>query len=214
MPDQCPPSAGALCSALAAEFETAGLAKQADALISALADSEVATSPAPRPAPVDRPARVAATHLRPALRSARTFRAGPLAEILAPLVDRLVWTQTPAYVRSPPHAGFLDRYAHATVLGSSADTLLVDESQTAAVGVLLLAPDTLYPHHRHPADEVYLPLTAAQWSSGHDDPFAALAPGRPLHHAPLQPHAVRTGHKRLLALYLWTGDTTTPARLC
>ena len=100
------------------------------------------------------------------------------------------------------------------MLGSSADALLVDESQTAAVGVLLLAPDNVYPHHRHPADEVYLPLTVAQWSSGQDEPFTALEPGRPLHHEPLQPHAVRTADERLLALYLWTGDTTTPARLC
>lgn len=120
-----------------------------------------------------------------------------------------------ANVQSPPHERFLERYAHATILGSQpSSAILVDESRTAAVGVLLLGPNNQYPHHQHYADEVYVPLTHARWSSGRREPYVDLPPGSTLHHQSLQPHSVHTDDTSLLTLYLWTGDTTTSAWLC
>ena len=139
----------------------------------------------------------------------------PLPRTVEELVDRLRWRQTAAYVAAPPHADFLGRYAHATVLGSpTSSPVLVDPTRTAAVGVLLLGSPNYYPPHHHPADEIYLPLTGGEWSSGPGAPFVARAPGDLLHHRPHQVHAVRTTSTALLALYLWTGDTMTSARLC
>jgi hypothetical protein len=90
----------------------------------------------------------------------------------------------------------------------------VDPTHTAALGILLLGPGTHYPHHRHPADEVYLPVTEARWSSGLDEPYRPLEPGQPKHHRSRQAHAVRAGARPLLTIYLWTGDTLTSAQLC
>jgi Dimethlysulfonioproprionate lyase len=78
--------------------------------------------------------------------------------------------------------------------------------------VLLLAPHTHYPRHRHPATELYLPLTFAQWWRG-DGPWRDEAPGAVIHHAGNVPHATRSGDEALLAVYLWTGDLATHARI-
>ena len=154
----------------------------------------------------------AEVYLSAALEDVEAGGARGLAAPLALLRDCLHWTQTAARVAAPPHDRFLERYAHATILGSP-PAVRVDPTRTAALGVLLLGPEKHYPHHHHPADEIYIPLTVATWSSGLHAPYRDLRPGRPLHHRPHQPHAIRIGHRPLLSIYLWTGDTTTPAQL-
>lgn len=230
---------GRLCRDLAAVVRSAGLDAQALAVETALA----AATPPARPSVADTSAgasaagvssarapltrapsadpvavaaeRVAAAYLPGALDSARSGAAQRLGEVFGELSAELRWTQTAAYVAAPPHEEFLGRYAHAPLLGpATAAPPLVDPTGTAVVGVLLLGPGNRYPHHHHPADEVYVPLTDALWSSGLHEPHRPLAPGRPLHHRPGREHAIRTGEGSLLALYLWTGDTTTAAQLC
>ncbi len=157
---------------------------------------------------------VAARYYDDALSLALDDRASSLAKALIPLGEHLRWAQTDTYVKSPPHGHFLDRYAHATILGGAPSSpVIIDDSRTATVGVLLLGPDNQYPHHQHDADEVYVPLTHASWSSGEDHPYVDLEPGSTLHHAPLQSHSMHTGDASLLALYLWTGNITTSAWL-
>ncbi len=207
-------AAQTLCQTLALTIHRAGLAVQAENLVSALGGGVGAPTLPAKARPESTPRQVAARYYDDALLLALSDQASSLAESLVPLTEHLRWTQTDAYVRSPPHERFLDRYAHATILGgnpSSAD--IVDASHTAAVGVLLLGTDNQYPHHRHYADEVYVPLTHALWSSGEDYPYVDVEPGATLHHQPLQPHSVHTQDSSLLALYLWTGDTTTSAWL-
>lgn len=199
---------------LAGLVHRAGFVEQSAALEAALS---AATEPPAAPAHPPRRAaeEVARVHLAAALSSPSWRSAVPLSRALGRLVHRLRWCQTAAYVAAPPHEDFLGRYAHATVLGSSTSSpLLVDPTHTAAVGILLLGSPNYYPPHHHPADEIYLPLTDGEWSSGPGAPFAALAPGHLLHHRPHQVHAARTTSTGLVALYLWTGDTTTSARLC
>lgn len=144
-------------------------------------------------------------------------RSGPgerLAGATEVLAAAARWTQTASYVEAPPHPGFLEGYAHASLLGpASADALLGTASDDALLGLLLLATGLDYPHHLHPADEVYVPLTAADWSSGTADPYRQRPAGVPIHHAPWQPHAMRTPGEPLLAIYLWTGDVLSPAAL-
>ncbi|MGQ4516841.1 dimethylsulfonioproprionate lyase family protein [Streptomyces sp. DW26H14] len=208
-----------LCRDVVDVVRGAGLHEQALALEAGLAAATAPPGPAPARGPAADPVAaaaegVAAAHLPQAMDPSRQGAAHRLGGVLGELADDLRWTQTAAYVAAPPHASFLSRYAHATILGSAASSpLIVDPTRTAVTGVLLLGPDNHYPHHHHPADEVYIPLTRALWSSGAGEPYRPLAPGQVLHHRPGQEHAIRTGEAPLLALYLWSGDTTASARL-
>lgn len=94
------------------------------------------------------------------------------------------WTQTSTYVSNPPHEHFLPGYAHCTLLGSAAALpVAVDPAGLLTLGVLLLGPHLHYPPHWHPADEVYVPLTRARWSTD-ESPYVAREPGTVLHHTP------------------------------
>jgi quercetin dioxygenase-like cupin family protein len=81
------------------------------------------------------------------------------------------------------------------------------------MGVLLLAPGTLYPSHRHPAVEIYCALDgeAEWWREG--EGWRRLPPGSLIHHPSGIAHAMRAGALPLIALYLWRGDLATTAVL-
>ncbi len=81
-------------------------------------------------------------------------------------------------------------------------------------GALVLGPDTLYPPHRHEAEEIYLPLVGtAEWLQG-DSIWRERPPGTLIHHSSEEPHAMRTGEHPLLAIYLWrSSDLRQDARL-
>ncbi len=194
-----------------------GLNQQADALERGLtsAGEAVHTQPRTKPQPPGAGDQVATIHLPDALDAARSGPARHIGEHLAKTVNTLRWTQTAAYVAAPPHPGFLDGYAHAALLGPrAAAPLLEDPTGSVALGVLLLGPRNDYPHHLHPADEVYIPLTRARWSPGLAEPHQSQTPGWVVHHRPGQAHGMRTGNASLLAIYLWTGVIHTPARFC
>lgn len=156
---------------------------------------------------------VAVTHLDTALQAAGHGRGARLAALLGPLARAGTWTQTSRYVLHPPHPKFLDNYAHTTLLGaSSSHPWAVDETDTVTLGLLLLGPGTLYPHHHHLADEVYLPVTDGRWSHANAQPPQWEPSAVPMHHGPWQPHAAQAAQTHpLLAIYLWTGQRTTSA---
>jgi Dimethlysulfonioproprionate lyase len=208
-------AARTLCHLLVEALHRASLTAQAETLGKAVDTATDGSAVGPQTSTAPLPYEVAARYYQAALGSALADSGVGLAKALSPLNKLLRWTQTDAYVRSPPHEHFLQRYAHATILGSMPDTaVIVDGSRTAAVGVLLLGPGNQYPHHQHYADEVYVPLTHATWSSGKDQPYVDRAPGITLHHESLLPHSMHTDDNSLLSLYLWTGDTTTSSWLC
>ncbi|HZD66031.1 MAG TPA: dimethylsulfonioproprionate lyase family protein, partial [Acidimicrobiales bacterium] len=135
-----------------------------------------------------------------------------LASCLRGLRPALAWTQTGTYRRNPPSPGFLDAYGHATIAGPPEEPSPLLVAPTVRSGVLLLGPHTSYPPHRHPAEEVYLPLGPAQWRRGWE-PWRGEPGGALVHHRPSVAHAIRTGDRPLLAVYAWCGDVTTPSRL-
>lgn len=140
---------------------------------------------------------------------------GALADLRHGLVGLgpwLAWTQNPNYRRAPPSGDFLDRYGYAVIAGPRNGSPPLVEHATLALGVLLLGPATHYPLHRHPATEIYVPLNAAEWWRG-DGPWREEAPGAVILHPSGVPHATRTGGSPLLAIYLWSGDLATHARL-
>ncbi|WP_299052345.1 dimethylsulfonioproprionate lyase family protein [uncultured Nocardioides sp.] len=137
-----------------------------------------------------------------------------LADVVRRLAPRAVWTQTARYLEHPPSPTFLDGYAHATLVGPPDGGTASDTRTAVSVGLLLLGRDVHYPPHHHPADEVYVPLGDADWLDDDATTYRARPGGIPLHHRPWQPHAMRTGSRPLLAVYLWSGDVTTPSRWC
>jgi len=160
-----------------------------------------------------RGATAAAAHLDAALQASRGGRGARLAALLDPLARAGTWTQTSRYVLNPPHPKFLDNYAHTTLLGASGShPWAVDETDTVTLGLLLLGPGTLYPHHHHPADEVYVPVTDGWWSHANAQPLQWEPSAVPIHHRSWQPHAAHAGQAHpLLAIYLWTGQRATSA---
>jgi hypothetical protein len=136
----------------------------------------------------------------------------PVAEVLAALSPFLRWRQNPNYRVSPPDPGFLDGYGYSEIAGPYG---LVEAG--IRCGVLLLGPHIFYPAHRHPAEEIYMPLTAGAWQRGQGEIAAGRwierSAGAVIHHPSEVPHAMRAGERALAALYLWRGDLATEAQL-
>ena len=117
----------------------------------------------------------------------------------------LIWRKNPTYI----DVEFLDRYAYTELLGPSG---LVHHGSVSA-GLLYLAPQTFYPPHAHPAEEIYHLISGRSvWQQG-DQPSRDCVSGARIHHASGVAHCMRSGEEPLLALYLWRGDLRSPALL-
>lgn len=78
-------------------------------------------------------------------------------------------------------------------------------SDTVAFGFVAIGPDSLYPEHRHRAEEIYAILSGTgEWR--YDlGPWTRHGAGEVVHSAPNRWHALRTGTEPLVMLYAWTG---------
>jgi quercetin dioxygenase-like cupin family protein len=133
---------------------------------------------------------------------------GTFVSALCRTAPCLAWRQS--YTRDEIDAAFLQNYGWSELLRPA-------EKRTSAqisCGVVVLGPRTLYPHHRHEAEEIYVPLSGtAAWQQG-DALWREHPPGKLIHHLSEEPHAMRTGEEPLLALYLWRStDLAQRARL-
>jgi Dimethlysulfonioproprionate lyase len=68
------------------------------------------------------------------------------------------------------------------------------------VGATLMAPNTAYPVHHHPPQEIYLVLSEGEWWKAETGWFSP-GPGGTVHNRPDALHAFRSGAKPLLALW-------------
>jgi hypothetical protein len=110
----------------------------------------------------------------------------------------LTWRQT--YAAGDVGDAFLRNYGYAEIVGMKSIP-----SRQIACGFLILGPSTLYPRHRHEAEEIYIPLRGtARWQQS-DAVWRERRPGAVIHHASDEPHAMQTGAEPLLALYVWRG---------
>lgn len=148
---------------------------------------------------------------QPALRATKPPVQGIAAALLG-LGPCLAWTQNPNYLMSPPADRFLDDYGYAVIAGPRDGPPALLRNDACALGVLLLGPETLYPRHLHPAMEVYLPLTAAEWWR-EDGPWRIEPAGTVIFHGSNVPHATRTTAQPLLAVYMWLGELAIHARM-
>ncbi len=143
-------------------------------------------------------------HLPTALRLGDPTTASVCASInhLNPLLH---WRRNDSYAG----ADFLDGYAYCELVGPNGHWCHAD----VALGLLLLGPRITYPPHAHPAAEIYAVIAGrAQWQQG-DGVWRTRAPSATIHHASMEPHAMRTTDEPLLAAYLWQDHLDKPARL-
>jgi len=146
-----------------------------------------------------------------------TGKAGEIASFLRLLDPFLSFVQNPNYRRAPPTPSFLANYGYAVLAGPPGGAPALVSDPHLAFGVLLLGPRTEYPAHHHPAAELYVPLSRADWAkanaAGGEAEYVSREPGCVIHHPPNLVHATRTRDTPLAALYLWAGDLATYARL-
>jgi quercetin dioxygenase-like cupin family protein len=151
-----------------------------------------------------------ARHIETALANASNGPCAALAAALHPLAPGLCWQQNSNYLTAPPSPQFLDNYGYVEFVGPGRAIA----SDVLRVGVLLLGPETAYPAHHHPAEEIYHVISGrARWwqrATG----WHAESAGSVIHHAPGAPHAMTCNEQPLLALYCWLGDIRTAAELC
>jgi quercetin dioxygenase-like cupin family protein len=111
----------------------------------------------------------------------------------------LMWRQT--YAAGDVGDAFMRNYGYAEIVG-----LKSVPSRRIACGFLILGPSTLYPRHRHEAEEIYIPLRGtARWEQS-DAVWRERRPGAVIHHASGEPHSMQTGAEPLLALYIWRSE--------
>jgi hypothetical protein len=132
-----------------------------------------------------------------------------IAAALAAVEDGLQWRQSSSYSDAVLGEGFTDNYGWAEIIGPrgffSGDDFLL--------GVLMLGPDRHYKDHYHPAPELYWPLTSRSLWSRDGGRFGEKPQGATIWHQPMTIHATKTENMPMLAVWIWTRDTGTPARL-
>jgi quercetin dioxygenase-like cupin family protein len=153
--------------------------------------------------PTEAPSRRVTPRSLPVLRHASVFEStapawgrSVTAELLR-LAPSLQWGQS--YPASEVGAQFLENYAWTEIAGLHGPI----PSERVAIGFLMLGPATLYPRHRHEAEEIYVPVSGtAAWQGG-DGIWRNEPPGVLIVHGRHEPHAMQTSSEPLLALYLW-----------
>ncbi|MBL4928846.1 dimethylsulfonioproprionate lyase family protein [Fuscibacter oryzae] len=94
--------------------------------------------------------------LAPAFAAAANGPRARLAFAFAGVADRLVWVPS---TRSGGAADFALRNANAGLVGQQG----YEQRDDLWIGATVMAPDTAYPLHSHPPEEVYLALSPGEW---------------------------------------------------
>lgn len=147
---------------------------------------------------------VALDHIERGLFLAREAGLGDLADAFEACSDALHWSQNAGYHdssrKAENSAAFLNNYIYGAMAGPEGPVFL----DAPRLGLMVMAPNTLYPSHRHAPGEVYLMLTpGTQWRLDEGDWFE-MAAGEVIYHDPWMSHAMRTGSEPMLALTAWT----------
>ena len=177
----------------------------AGVVLDRLLDQRIPSAPLQQPKPQRLPV---LSHLASAVAETLLID-GDLAAAIAAVEDRLHWRQSEAYSDAVMGPGFMANYGWCQIVGPhgffAGDDFLL--------GLLMLGPGQHYRDHAHPAPELYWPLTAGSlWKRG-ASPFAEAEAGSLIWHGPHEVHATRTAASPMLAVWCWTKDTATPARL-
>ncbi len=137
-------------------------------------------------------------HLPAALENARRgpSAAVQLGEAFAAIEAQLSWDSKPT--EDPV---FRANHANAVIVGVGG----IEQRYDARIGVSLVAPDTIYPDHNHPPQEIYAVLSDSAWRQN-DGPWRKPGPGGWVYNPANITHAMRSFDAPLLAVWsLWLG---------
>lgn len=132
-----------------------------------------------------------------------------LAAAIAAIEDSLRWLQSTSYTDALLGEGFTANYGWAEIIGP--DGFFAGDD--FRLGLLILGPGRHYRDHYHPAPELYWPLTSGSLWSRDGGALAERPQGAIIWHPPMMLHATQTRQTPLLAVWCWTRDTATPAKL-
>ncbi|MBC8036401.1 MAG: transcriptional regulator [Rhizobiales bacterium] len=132
-----------------------------------------------------------------------------LAAALAAVADHLRWRQSASYNDSNLGEGFLENYGWSQIIGPHG----FFPGRDFLLGLIMLGPHRHYKDHYHPAPELYWPLTGPSEWKRNEGTFEAKPAGDTIWHRPNVIHATKTTIHPLLAVWCWTSDTATPAKL-
>jgi hypothetical protein len=158
-----------------------------------------------RPKPND----VVTAHLGCALAPlAKTHAA--LALAIAEAAPHLTWITYDAYPLAKIGAEFAMGHAYASLIGEASSI----PASGFDLGLFLIAPHVLYRDHRHPAAELYAPLTGPHgWRFGPGRPLIRKPAHAPVWNDPLRPHMTKVGAVPFLSFFGWTCDVDKPAEV-
>jgi hypothetical protein len=131
-----------------------------------------------------------------------------LATAIAAAAPHLHWITYDSYPPTDIGPHFPRAHAYATMIGEGAPIPARDFD----LGLFLIAPGTFYRDHRHPAPELYAPLTGPHlWRFHPGAPLTPKPAHTPVWNPPLQHHATKVGTVPFLCLFVWTRDVNLPA---
>ena len=132
-----------------------------------------------------------------------------LAAAIAAVEEGLQWRQSSSYSDAILGEGFTANYGWAEIIGPRG----FFKGDDFLLGLLMLGPDRHYRDHYHPAPELYWPLTSGSSWSRDSGAFIESPQGATIWHPSMTMHATKTGPAPMLAVWSWTRDTGTPAKL-
>jgi len=121
-----------------------------------------------------------------------------LLDVITPVIRYLPWKYNYEPRADLPDLG--QRMGWAELIGPEAPY----RSNAVCLGLTLIAPDTYYPAHHHPAHELYFVINGLATWTLNGVPHV-YPPGSFILHPSQSVHAMRTGAEPLLALYTWSG---------
>lgn len=152
---------------------------------------------------------VAQRWLVPALETLATIEP-TLAAAISRAAEHLCWLTYDAYPCQEIGEGFATSHAFAILRGGNAPF----NARDFELGLLLMAPATLYRDHRHATPELYAPLTGPHgWRFGIGRSVVVKAAHQPVWNPPLQPHLTKVGNVPFLGLYVRTRDVNETGRV-
>lgn len=146
------------------------------------------------------PAPPAMENLAPALANAKASggHGGAAAAALEALGPQISWY--PKKGAEAVEDDFFNRHALATLVGPSDRPGCLETRDDLRVGISLVAPNTPYPDHRHPPEELYLALTEGEWRQ-ELGPWFTPGPSGIVYNEPNILHGMRSLNQPQLALW-------------
>jgi hypothetical protein len=159
--------------------------------------------------PSTRPNPVVEKHLATALAAASEDEPA-LGSLIAAAAPKLNWITYDLYDRALIGEAFATSHAYCTIIGTEGAI----RSRDFDLGLFLIAPHILYRDHRHPAPELYAPLTGPHgWRFKPGASLVVKPAHEPVWNEANRPHLTKVGPTPFLCFYCWTRDNDKSAEV-